>query len=365
MTNNIMVKDIVKKINEFADPGLAMEWDNVGLQVGLPENSVERVLLSLDVTDKVVEFAINNKIDLIVSHHPLIFRPIKKITNDRFIKLIKNDIAVYCAHTNLDVIKKGVNYALAEKLQLKNLQFLSGETGAKLYQVAVYVPQDSMYEVAEGVFRNGAGVIGSYNHCLNDHEVSGQFRPGDGSNPFIGSHNTLEKVIERKLEFMVESFNLKGVLEAIKVYHPYETPVYTVTQQNRNSDNFGLGIIGELDAETDLRQLAEDVKTVLKAPFVKLWLAGKCNVVRVKRVAVCGGSGSSLLGKVYGRADVFVSADFTYHTVLDSRIPLIDAGHFYTEHPVLEILEKEISCFDIEIVTFPFDQHDIKDQIII
>jgi dinuclear metal center YbgI/SA1388 family protein len=365
MNKNIRLKDIIKHLEGLADPGLAMGWDNVGLQIGLADNPVSRILLTLDVTDKAVQYAIEHQVDLIVTHHPLIFKALKKITDRKFIELIKHDISVYCAHTNLDVVRKGVNFALAQKLHLTNLQFLSGETGATLYQVAVYVPQDAMHELAEGVFKRGAGVIGNYTHCLNDYQVSGQFKPGEGSNPTLGEQQKLEKVIERKLEFLVDSFNLENVLDAVRIHHPYETPVYTVTQQKRDNDNYGLGYIGELVKEIELKKLAEMVKDNLKAPFVKLWLAGKVPDTPVKKVAICGGSGSSLLGNVYGNADVFVSADFTYHTVLESRLPLIDAGHYYTEFPVLSMLETELSCFDVVITTFPFDQHEIKDQIII
>jgi dinuclear metal center YbgI/SA1388 family protein len=363
--NNIKVSDIVKHVNGIADPGLAMDWDNVGLQLGLPDNMVNKVMLTLDVTSNAVEYAIKNNIDMIISHHPLIFRSLKKITDRNMIQLIKNDIAVYCAHTNLDVVKKGVNFALAEKLKLKKLQFLSTETGSELLQVAVYVPQDSMDELAGELFKRGAGIIGDYSHCLSDYEVSGQYLPGIDSDPTVGEKGKLEKVIERKLEFLVDSFKLEDVLSAIKAYHPYETPVYTVTHQERDSDNYGLGLIGELDKPLTIEVLAKDVKDSLDAPFVRLWLAGKNKDSLVKKIAVCGGSGTSLLAKTYGKADLYISADFSYHTLLDSQIPLIDAGHFHTEIPVMENLKRALSCFDLNIVEFPREQHEINNLKII
>jgi len=363
--NVIKVSNIVAHLNKIADPALAYEWDNVGFQLGDGNQEVKKILLTLDVTENAINKAIDENVNLIISHHPLIFRPISKITNPLYLKLIKNDISVYCAHTNLDVVKKGVNFALAEKLGLTKLEFLSNETGSKLFQIAVYVPSDSMVKVADAVFASGAGIIGNYNNCMNDYEVSGQFMPEEGSNPILGTKDKLEKVVERKLEFFVDSFKLSKVIEAIKKAHPYETPAYAVYPQEKQSENFGLGLIGELKNEITLEDFAKVIKKNLNAPFVKLWKAGKSAKTKIKKIAVCGGSGTSLISKVYGRADVFVSADFTYHTVLDSHIPLIDAGHFYTENPVLENLREMLSEFDLEIIELKANEHEIKDQIII
>ncbi len=361
----VTVSDIISHLHKIANPGLAYDWDNVGLQIGNLEQDVKKILLTLDVTNNAVEKAINEKADLIISHHPIIYKPIKKITNPLYLRLIQNNISVYCAHTNLDVIKKGVNFALAEKMGLNNLKFLSTETGAKLYHVAVYVPQDSMIEVAKAIFKAGAGTIGNYKNCLNDYEVSGQFKPMAGSDPILGKQDKLEKVVERKLEFFVDSFNLQKVISVMKKVHPYETPAYAVYPQERHSENYGLGLIGNLKNKLTLRNFAELVKKNLNAPFAKLWLADKKQNTIISKVAICGGSGSSLLQQVYGRADVFVSADFSYHIMLDSKIPLIDAGHFYTENPVLKNLEKILVGFDIEIIHLKADEHEIKDQIII
>ncbi len=359
------VSDIVGHINKIADPALAYEWDNVGFQLGDGNHEVKKILLTLDVTENAINKAISENVDLIISHHPFIFKPINKITNPLYLKLIKNDISVYCAHTNLDVVKKGVNFALAEKLGLTKLKFLSNETGSKLFQIAVYVPSDSMVKVADAVFASGAGIIGNYNNCMNDYEVSGQFMPIEGSNPILGTKDKLEKVVERKLEFFVDSFKLSKVISAIKKAHPYETPAYSVYQQEKQSENFGLGLIGDLKTEITLEDFAKTVKKNLHAPFVILWKAGKSSQTKVKKIAVCGGSGTSLLSQVYGRADVYVSADFTYHTILDSRIPLIDAGHFYTENPVLQNLREMLSEFNLEIIELKPDEHEIKNQIII
>ncbi len=366
MKNNVIkVSNIVVHINKIADPALAYEWDNVGFQLGDGNHEVKKILLTLDVTENAINKAISENVDLIISHHPFIFRPISKITNPLYLKLIKNDISVFCAHTNLDVVKKGVNSALAEKLDLQNIEFLTTESGASVYQVAVYVPSDSMVNVADAVFASDAGIIGNYDNCMNDYEVSGQFKPQEGSNPILGTQGKLEKVVERKLEFFVDSFKLDKVIEAMKKAHPYETPAYSVNLQSKPNENYGLGMLGELQQEMALEDFAKTVKKSLRAPFIKLWKAGKSAKTKVKKIAICGGSGTSLISKVYRKADVFVSADFTYHTVLDSRIPLIDAGHFYTENPVLENLREMLSEFNLEIIELKANEHEIKDQIII
>ena len=361
----IKVRDIVAHLNKIANPGLAYDWDNVGFQLGDAETDVKKILLTLDVTENAIDKAVSENINLIISHHPFIFRAVKKITNPIYLKLIKNNISVYCMHTNLDVIKKGVNFALADKLGLQNLEFLSTESGAELLHIAVYVPDNAMEVVAEAIFTAGAGTIENYENCLIDYEVSGQFKPMKGSNPDVGKHDVLEKVIERKLEFFADSFNLNRIISAMKKAHPYETPAYAVYPQGRKSENYGLGLIGELNDEINLVDFAKSVKDNLKAPFVKLWKAEKTEETKVKKIATCGGSGSSLLGKVHGRADVFVSGDFTYHTLLDSKVPIVDAGHFYTEFPVLENIKQMLKDFDAEVTEFKIDEHEIQRELMI
>ncbi len=360
----IKVKEIVKILNDKANPGLAEEWDNPGLQVGSMDWDVKKVLITLDVTEGAVTEAVENDVDLIISHHPMIFKALKKINDKKILKLIEHKIAVFSAHTNLDYIKGGVNSILAKKLNLKNCRFIDHTTGAELFHVSVIVPKSHMTDVANAVFNNGAGNVGDYTECLSDYEVSGQYKPGMQSNPFQGTAGVLEKVVERKLEFFVDSFNLGKVINAIKTSHPYETPAYAVYPQGRKSESFGLGFIGDLETPMELSTFTTFVKKSLKAPFVKLWKADKKDDFLVSKVAICGGSGSSLLRKVTGKADVFVSADFTYHTVLDSSVPLIDAGHFYTENPVLEVFKDAINSLPVSIMFYSYGKHEIKNYVV-
>lgn len=340
------IKEIIEQLELVAPSQLAYNWDNPGLLVGNRESETEKVLLALDVTKSVVDYAIETGSKLIVTHHPLFLNPVKRVTDPLVLKLIENRIAVYTMHTNLDQVKDGVSKALADKLGLIKPKFISHDSS--VYHIALYVPPSDAEKVAEAVHQAGAGVIGNYSHCLNSYDVGGQFKPLPGSHPAIGEEGGLEKLQETKLEFFVDYPLLERVKRAIHTAHPYETPAYTVYQLQQNSPNFGLGVVGELEEVITLQEIAQKAKKVLHAPFVKLWLADESLDKPVRKVAVCGGSGSSLIEKVTGRADVFISADFTYHKVLESRIPLIDAGHFYTEYPVLKVIERALAPMSIE-----------------
>ncbi|MFO7896539.1 MAG: Nif3-like dinuclear metal center hexameric protein, partial [Candidatus Cloacimonadales bacterium] len=201
--------------------------------------------------------------------------------------------------------------------------------------------------------------IGNYSDCLNSLPVEGQFRPSPASNPHLGAQDKLEKVQEIKLEFFAESISLPAIIKALQRSHPYETPVYALYPQER-SKNFGLGLLGNLAAPEKMSDFAQRVKRELAVPALNLWPAKYSDDKLISRVAVCGGSGSSLLSQLSGQADIFVSADFTYHTILDSKIPLIDAGHFYTEYPVLEVLENLLQNFDCEISKLTPAEHEIS-----
>ncbi len=352
------VADIAKKIHAFAPTALAYEWDNPGLQVGDYNQPVNRVLIALDVTRATLDYALEIGADMIVSHHPLIFRKLKNVTDPFLLELIRNKIAVLSAHTNLDVTNDGVNHKLADRLGVKNIDYISTDTGASLFHVAVYVPLDYVEIVADAIFSVGAGRIGNYRGCGNEYQVQGRFEPTQGAKPAIGKIGRVETVEEIKFEFFADSTNLNAVIQSMRKAHPYEEPVYAVYPQNRQSPNYGLGLIGEIDDPMSLSEFTEYVKDRLEAPFVRLWQAEKTSDAVVKKVALCGGSGSSLLSRVIGRADVFVSGDFTYHTFLDSRIPIIDAGHFYTEYPALDILSDVLSNCEITVVKLPLDRHD-------
>jgi dinuclear metal center YbgI/SA1388 family protein len=352
------VSDFIKIIHDFASPALAYDWDNVGFLLGDAALPVKKVLLCLDITNDSVDYAVKNDADLIISHHPMIFKPIKKITNPLFLKLIKNDIAVISAHTNLDITKGGVNHRLAELLQLSELEILSSSTGSDHYQVAVYVPASHLQIVKKAVFDAGAGKFGNYSHCCAEFEGNGQFKPLEGSDPFQGKQDKLENISEVKLEFFTESFYLPKVLSAMHKAHPYETPVYAVYPQKQDSPNFGLGLIGSLPQPVSISSFAHQAKHILKSPRLNLWLADKKPDADISRIAVCGGSGGSLISLASNRCDLFLSGEFGYHNMMDSPLPLIEAGHFHTEYPVLQVIKQLIDSPQLEVEIMPLTLHE-------
>jgi len=359
------VKDILHELEELAPTGLAMEWDNAGLQLGREDWSADKILLTLDVTPSVIAYAIRHSFDLIVSHHPLIFRPIKSITQSAILDLVQHQIAVISMHTNLDVVPQGVNSALAEALGLANTHLLSDETGAKWYHCSVTVPPSAADKLLNAIQNAGGGRIGCYDMCSTRHEIKGSFRPLEGSNPFLGKAGKYEQTDEIELEFMVDSFNLEAVKRAIKSAHPYEEPAVYFVETRNNNPAYGLGLAGELEKEVSLFEFAERVKTKLQAPFVQLWTAGSGKNYPVKKIGVCGGAGASLIKTASGQVDVLVTGDINYHTMLESALPLINAGHFYTEYPVLKKLHNLLKAKKIDSFVYPVRNHEIRNNLLI
>jgi dinuclear metal center YbgI/SA1388 family protein len=312
-----------------------------------------------------VEYAVKHKFGLILSHHPFIFRPISSVTKPEILSLIEHKIAVIAMHTNLDVVPDGVNYALAEILGLKVKEILSEETGSKWFHGSVTVPPLYLEKLAEAIHSAGAGRIGYYDRCSTRHDITGTFRALDGSNPFLGKPGQYEKVDEAELEFRVDSFNLQSVKQAIAETHPYETPSVWFTETENNNPAYGLGLVCTLNKAEKLTDFATKVKAKLKAPYVQLWTAGKDKSAKVKTIAVCGGAGGSLINKAAGKADVFITGDINYHAMLESSIPLINAGHFYTEFPVIAKLSSLLKEQNIPSTVYPLKKHEINNKLLI
>jgi len=348
-----------EKINLIAPFRTAYQWDNVGLLVGDMNTEVEKVLITLDVTEKIVIYAIKNGVQLIISHHPLMMQGIKNITQKKLLWLLENKIALITAHTNLDVSRYGVNYTLAETLELQNIKPLSLLTEIKQYQISVYVPDHLAPEIMHAMHEAGAGIIGNYTHCATFYDTKGQFFAQKSSNPYLGQKGIIEKVKETKIEMLCEDVFLPQIIRAILKIHPYEEPLYTIIPLQQKSPNFGMGCYGELSNNLSLNHLAAMVRAKLNAPFVKLWVAQQTKDDQVKKIAVCGGSGNSLLTEAKNKAEVYISADFTYHQFLDAPLPIIDAGHFWTENVICRKLAVLFSDFNCELMILPPQEHDI------
>lgn len=361
----MLISELMKYLDSRAPLRTAEGWDNVGLLVGDPQRVANKALVAMDVTPAAARKALEAGADLIVSHHPLIFNPLKQISDPLLLTLIENKIAVICLHTNLDVAPGGVNQALADALGLEVTGQLSQETGSKWHHVVASVPAEQAWKVAEAAFAAGAGRIGNYASCSTRHQVSGTFLPLDGAKPFTpgAQSGKLSEVDEAELEFMADDFTLPGVLAAINASHPYETPlIYHFPVANANPA-YALGLLGKFPGQPNLEEIAGLVKERLRCPHPILWRAEREPGFRPRRIAVCGGAGASLLSQAQRGADLYITGDLGYHRLLDSTIPLIDAGHFHTEFPVLERLAAWLSGQGLASFVLPQEEHDYPRRI--
>ncbi|MBM4165699.1 MAG: Nif3-like dinuclear metal center hexameric protein [Ignavibacteria bacterium] len=341
------VGTIAKILEAWAPKELAWEKDNVGLQVGNAMDSVEKILVALDVTEHVIAEAANNNVQLIVSHHPLLFRPLQSVTsNDRVgnlvRQLIQKNIAVYSAHTNLDFTARGVSFALAEELELENVQFLV-PLAPMQKKIVVFVPKENVEAVATAMGNAGAGQIGNYEWCSFRGEGTGTFRGNEYSKPFFGTAEQYETVNEVRLEMVVPKWKLSSVLDAMKEAHPYEEVAFDVYPLENGATTCGMGAIGMLHREVSEEDFLRFVKRKLQCSALKF---SKGKTGKIFRVAVCGGSGAEFLSSAIAKnADAYVTADIAYHPFHDAegKLLLIDAGHYETERVILSRIAETIS----------------------
>ncbi len=338
-----MIFGIMEKL---APAGLAMEWDNCGLQVGDPEAEVSGILLALDADLDVCREAAEKSCKLIITHHPLFLKQLKQINLQSpqgalVAALIKNGLTLYSAHTNLDSAKDGVNDCLAGLLGLEQTSVLKPVRSDGYYKFVVFVPAGHEDKVREAVCRAGAGWIGNYSDCTFQTTGTGTFRPLEGTDPFIGKQGELEKVDEIRLETIVPERLAGKVVEAVLEAHPYEEVAYDLYPLKIKRASTGLGRVGELNRSVSLGQLAAEVKKILGLKAVRV---GGDAGGTVTRVALCGGSGADLwpLARDAG-ADVIITGDVGYHSARDmvqSGFRFIDAGHYGTERVVLPVLKE-------------------------
>ncbi|OGO78675.1 MAG: Nif3-like dinuclear metal center hexameric protein [Clostridiales bacterium GWB2_37_7] len=333
----IKCQTIANMIEELAPKRLAEAWDNVGLLVGDGSSKIQKILVCLDATEWVIEEAIEQGADMIVCHHPIIFGGIKRITADtvlgrKLIRLISKSISVYCAHTNYDIAKEGLNDIFAKRLGFNSFSLIEPTQTEKLYKIIVYIPQGHEDKIFNALMKAGAGHIGNYSSCSFRTEGMGTFLPQEGTQPFIGQVGKLEMVHETKLGTIVPQSLLNKTIKALIKAHPYEEPAYDIMPLENKGDSLGLGRIGELEQETTLAIYADHVKTALNIDKVRI--AGNPNQ-KIKKVAMLNGAGNKFVSAArFAGADVFVTGDMQYHEMADAveaGISIIDAGHFATE----------------------------------
>ncbi|MCA1054862.1 Nif3-like dinuclear metal center hexameric protein [Rossellomorea aquimaris] len=325
--------EIIQLFEAFSPKHLAEQGDPIGLQIGKLNEKVENVMITLDVLENVVDEAIKNNVKLIIAHHPPLFRPLKSLHTDTYQgrmieKLIKHDIAVYAAHTNLDVAVGGVNDLLADALGLQETSVLLPTYSEGLRKLVVYVPKENSEELRKALGDAGAGHIGNYSHCSFSSDGEGRFLPGDKAKPHIGQQGKLEVVEEEKVETIYPRSLEKKVLKAMFTHHPYEEVAYDLYSLENKGEPMGLGRIGMLKEEVTLKEFAGVVKETFGMDGVRM--IGDSEE-KVKKVAVLGGDGNKFIttAKRQG-ADVLVTGDIYYHTAHDAMmlgLNIVDAGH--------------------------------------
>lgn len=345
----ISCQTVVNIMEKLAPKKLAYDWDNPGMMVGDFARSVDKILTTLTVTEQTVDYAIKNGYGMIVSHHPLIFKPIKALRYDLplgkiLYKAIKNDIVIYSAHTNLDVAFGGVNDVLADALQLENIAVLKPYMKEELKKVVIYVPKGFEEDVRNALFQAGAGHIGNYSHCSFNVEGYGTYKPLEGTQPFIGKIGNVEKTGEYRIETVVPENLVNKVINAAIKVHPYEEVAYDIFPLDNDNIELGLGRIGTLKSEMNLKDFSDFVKKCLNATYIRV--VGNFSKP-VRKVALCGGAGADLISTAKFRgADVYITGDVKYHDAVDAKsvdIAVIDAGHFATENLMMPKLAKYLT----------------------
>ncbi|SDC45780.1 dinuclear metal center protein, YbgI/SA1388 family [Priestia aryabhattai B8W22] len=361
---------VIEAFESFSPKHLAVEGDKIGLQIGTLNKPVKKVMVTLDVLETVVDEAIEKQVDLIIAHHPPIFRPLKQVVTDRpegriLEKCIKHDIAVYAAHTNLDIAKGGVNDLLAEALGLEETKVLVPTTSIQLKKLAVFVPSNDAEAVRTAICDAGAGHVGLYSDCTFSTEGEGTFKPSSEADPYIGSKGELERVNEIKVETIFEADQQNKIIRAMLSAHPYEEVAYDIYPVEQTGETLGLGRIGKLKEEMTLKQFAAHVKQALDVDGVRV--VGSMDAT-VKKVAVLGGDGNKYITNAkFSGADAYVTGDLYFHVAHDAMamgLNVVDPGHHVEKvmrqgvtrvlNSLFDVKNFECEVFDSKIDTNPF-----------
>ncbi len=341
------IKDIIQYLETFAPLAYQEEYDNSGLITGNQHSELNGVIITLDCIEEVIDEAVEKKANMIIAHHPIIFRGLKKLTGSNYIertiiKAIKNDIAIYAIHTNLDNISSGVNKKISDKLGLLNTKILRSKNNT-LKKLTTVIPKENTENVLSKLHEAGAGNIGNYKNCSFRMEGTGTFLPSEEANPTLGEIGQLENVNENRIEVIFPMYLKNKILNALFKAHPYEEVAYYVHDLENINNDVGSGMVGELPKSMKPSEFLDHVKKNLEAKVIRHTALVKESI---KKVAVCGGSGSFLLGDaINSGADIFISGDFKYHEFFnaENRIIIADVGHYESEQFTKELIYEKIS----------------------
>jgi dinuclear metal center YbgI/SA1388 family protein len=351
------ISAIIEALENFAPLVYQEDYDNCGLLTGNRQWEATGALLSLDCTEEIVDEAIALRCNLIVVHHPIIFSGLKKLTGNTYIertiiKAIKNDVAIYACHTNLDNVMQGVNKKIADKLGLQNLSILAPKSNM-LKKIVSYVPKSHQQQVLQALFAAGAGNIGNYDSCSFNTEGIGTFKGNSSANPFVGKVNELSLEPEIRIETVFETAHETKIIRALLGAHPYEEVAYDIYDLGNKYSQIGSGMLGELTEPMEEAVFLKHVKQVFNCSTIRhTQKLGKL----IKKVAICGGSGRFLLkNAISSGADAYITSDFKYHEFfdVDKKLLLADIGHFeseqFTPEIFYDIIQKKFTTFAIHL----------------
>lgn len=336
------IAEVIKCLEEFAPIALQEDYDNAGLIIGNPDDDCKGIITTLDVTEEVIAEAVSKKCNLVVAHHPIIFKGLKKLNGKNYVErciinAIKNNIAIYAIHTNIDNVVNGVNYKIAQKLNLQNIQVLSPKENT-LKKLVTFSPKANAEEVRNALFNAGAGTIGKYSECSYNVDGVGTFKGAQDAQPFVGEIGNRHTENEIRIEVIFPSYLQQQIIQSLKNSHPYEEVAFDIYSLSNNRKDIGSGLIGDFKEPVS----EHDLLSVLKIAF-------NLSVVRhtallhkkITKVAVCGGAGSFLIlpAKAAG-AGIYITSDIKYHEFFDAdnTILLADIGHYESEQFTIELL---------------------------
>jgi dinuclear metal center YbgI/SA1388 family protein len=359
----MLASEIIDGINQRVPEGLQESWDNSGLQLGDKNQLVERVMVALEVTDGVIDEAIDRNCQMIVTHHPFFFSPIQSLDFTSFRgklahRLIENKICVYSAHTNLDQMPFGISHALARQLGLKNCGFLQNTSTIRGYKLSTFVPENYSKEVLFAMLEAGGGTLRNYTHCSFSTEGIGTFRAQGGARPFLGEVNHLAEFKEIKLEVLVTDLNRDQVIHAMLKAHPYEVAAYDLLAMENALDQTGYGMVGELEESYSLADYAEEVAKSFACP---VRIHGDREKL-VKTVSCCGGEGADLIPLAAAHSDLYVTGDIRAskaQVAIEAGLTLLVLPHRETEKPGVDQLLTLLKEWFDDLIIFGTEADDV------
>lgn len=351
------IKELIKPIEELAPLSYQESYDNAGLLVGSFSDEVESALICLDITEEVIDEAIEKGTGIVICHHPIVFGGLKRFNGNNLvercvIKAIKNDIAIYAAHTNLDAVEGGVSTRLAQKIGLENVKMLQTKRG-ELQKLVTYVPTEHSQAVKDALFSAGAGTIGEYDRCSFSVSGTGSFRATGDAKPYVGEVGTVHLEQEERVEVVVPKVLSGKVVSALLSAHPYEEVAYDLFALENKYSKVGIGAVGTLPEAIDEEEYLKKIKSILGGGCIRhSALRGK----KVKKVALCGGSGAFLIKTALGvGADLYVTGDVKYHDffLAEGKMVIADVGHYeseqFTSEIFRDILTKNFPTFALHL----------------